>query len=138
MIPEPSRNVVSGGVVRRRIRPGYSQAPIICGLAASRSAASGEPRAARNFSASSAAMQPMPAAVTAWRKILSCTSPAAKTPGDVGRGRVGRGQDVAFRVHLELALEQCGRRVMADGDEDAVDRQLDSSPGLARCAASGR
>ena len=37
--------------------------------------------AARNFSASSAAMQPMPAAVTAWRKILSRTSPAAKTPG---------------------------------------------------------
>jgi len=26
-------------------------------------------------------MQPMPAAVTAWRKILSLTSPAAKTPG---------------------------------------------------------
>ena len=26
------------------------------------------------------AMQPLPAAVTAWRKILSCTSPAA-TPG---------------------------------------------------------
>ncbi len=26
-------------------------------------------------------MQPMPAAVTAWRKTLSFTSPAAKTPG---------------------------------------------------------
>ena len=25
-------------------------------------------------------MQPLPAAVTAWRKILSCTSPAANTP----------------------------------------------------------
>ena len=37
-------------------------------------------RAARNFSASSAAMQPLPAAVTAWRKMRSCTSPAAKTP----------------------------------------------------------
>ena len=37
--------------------------------------------AARNFSASSAAMQPSPAAVTAWRKILSLTSPAANTPG---------------------------------------------------------
>src|SRR5215471_18889409 len=36
---------------------------------------------AKNFSASSAAMQPIPAAVTAWRKILSLTSPAAKTPG---------------------------------------------------------
>ncbi len=36
---------------------------------------------ARKRSASSAAMQPIPAAVTAWRKILSLTSPAAKTPG---------------------------------------------------------
>ena len=26
-------------------------------------------------------MQPMPAAVTAWRNILSFTSPAANTPG---------------------------------------------------------
>ena len=37
--------------------------------------------AAMNLSASSAAMQPMPAAVTAWRKTRSLTSPAAKTPG---------------------------------------------------------
>src|SRR5207237_8499858 len=36
---------------------------------------------ARNRSASSAAMQPIPAAVTACRKILSLTSPAANTPG---------------------------------------------------------
>src|SRR5262249_12126367 len=35
---------------------------------------------ANHFSASRAAMQPVPAAVTAWRKILSCTSPAAHTP----------------------------------------------------------
>ena len=35
------------------------------------------PGRASHFSASSAAMQPVPAAVTAWRKILSCTSPAA-------------------------------------------------------------
>ena len=26
-------------------------------------------------------MQPLPAAVTAWRYVESCTSPAAKTPG---------------------------------------------------------
>ena len=26
-------------------------------------------------------MQPVPAAVTAWRYTLSCTSPLAKTPG---------------------------------------------------------
>src|SRR5262249_16149142 len=37
--------------------------------------------AAMNLSASSAAMQPMPAAVTACRKTRSLTSPAAKTPG---------------------------------------------------------
>ena len=35
----------------------------------------------RKRSASSAAMQPMPAAVTAWRYSSSVTSPAAKTPG---------------------------------------------------------
>ena len=33
------------------------------------------------FSASSAAIQPIPAALTACLKILSLTSPAAKTPG---------------------------------------------------------
>src|SRR5437879_10798569 len=36
--------------------------------------------APRNFSASSAAMQPSPAAVTAWRNTLSLTSPAANSP----------------------------------------------------------
>ena len=40
-----------------------------------------EASAARKRSASSAAMQPCPAAVTAWRKTSSVTSPAAKTPG---------------------------------------------------------
>ena len=35
----------------------------------------------RNRSASIAAMQPVPAAVTACRYFESCTSPAAKTPG---------------------------------------------------------
>ena len=35
----------------------------------------------KNFSASRAAIQPIPAAVTACLKILSFTSPAAKTPG---------------------------------------------------------
>ena len=33
-----------------------------------------------NFSASKAAIQPKPAAVTACLKVLSCTSPAAKIP----------------------------------------------------------
>ena len=39
------------------------------------------PRLSRNFCASSAAMHPVPALVTAWRYTWSCTSPAAKTPG---------------------------------------------------------
>ena len=30
-------------------------------------------------------MQPVPAAVTAWRNTLSCTSPAANTPSTVVR-----------------------------------------------------
>ena len=30
-------------------------------------------------------MHPVPAAVTAWRKILSCTSPAANTPATLVR-----------------------------------------------------
>lgn len=38
-------------------------------------------RASRKRSASMAAMQPEPAAVTACRYVESCTSPAAKTPG---------------------------------------------------------
>ncbi len=38
------------------------------------------PSASRNFSASSAAMHPEPAAVIACRYRLSCTSPQAKTP----------------------------------------------------------
>src|SRR5262249_46648654 len=44
-------------------------------------AARGSSCAARKRSASSAAMHPKPAAVTAWRYTSSVTSPAAKTPG---------------------------------------------------------
>ena len=54
----------------------YIDAPVSGGQAG----AAADSWAAMNFSASSAAMQPMPAAVMAWRKILSFTSPAAKTP----------------------------------------------------------
>ena len=35
----------------------------------------------KNFAASRADIHPVPAAVTAWRYILSCTSPHANTPG---------------------------------------------------------
>lgn len=38
------------------------------------------PRASNHLSASIAAIQPDPAAVIAWRYVLSCTSPQAKTP----------------------------------------------------------
>lgn len=39
------------------------------------------PSCSRKRWASSAAMQPVPALVIAWRYTWSCTSPAAKTPG---------------------------------------------------------
>ena len=75
-------------------------------------------------------MQPMPAAVTAWRKTSSLTSPAAKTPGTDVAVEFGLGQDVAGRLHLELAAEEFRRGCMADGNEDAVGRTLDDLAGL--------
>ena len=54
--------------VSRESRLFHSQAPIICSVRASRARIAGLGEcSARNFSASSAAMHPMPAAVTAWR-----------------------------------------------------------------------
>ena len=53
-----------------------------------------------------------------------------KHAGHRGRGRVRRGHDVAGRLHLELALEELGRRRVADGDEHAVDRHLGDRAGL--------
>src|SRR3546814_2862820 len=44
--------------------------------------------------------------------------------GDRGRRAVGRGLDVAFVVHVEMAAEHLGRRVVADGDEHAVGGNL--------------
>ena len=69
-------------------------------------------------------MQPMPAAVTAWRKILSFTSPAANTPGDFGCGRIRLGHDVAALVEGELAFEHLGDRIVADCDENAVASEI--------------
>ena len=56
--------------------------PVRRGLARTgHSAAAAVACSAMNFSTSSAAMHPVPAAVTACRYTLSCTSPAANTPG---------------------------------------------------------
>ena len=66
----------------------------------------------------------MPAAVTAWRKTSSLTSPAANTPGMEVRVESGAVIEIARGVHLQLALEQLRRRRVADGDEHAVDLQL--------------
>ena len=60
----------------RSLSQSISSPPVGC-TAYSAACASRVSCAASHFSASSAAMQPVPAAVTAWRKILSCTSPAA-------------------------------------------------------------
>ena len=42
----------------------------------------------------------------------------------VRRGRIGRGQDIALVVHVELPVEQRGRGGVADRDEQPVDREL--------------
>ena len=49
---------------------------------------------------------------------------------DVGRRRIGPGQQIALAVHGELALEQLGVGRMADGDEHAVGRQRALGAGL--------
>ena len=80
--------------------------------------------AASQRSASSAAMQPSPAAVTAWRNTSSATSPAANTPSTLVVGRARRRLDIAVRLQHDLAAHELGRRRMADGDEHAVGRQV--------------
>lgn len=75
------------------------------------------------FSASRAAVVPSAAAVVSWRISFSRTSPAAKTPGEIGAA-VLAGEDAAALCHLDLALEEVGVRHDADVDEDGVDGQL--------------
>ena len=72
-------------------------------------------------SASSAAAQPDPAAVTAWRYTWSWTSPAANTPGMFVSRRLPAGQEVpGVGLVVELVEEERGVRIVADGDEHAV------------------
>ena len=68
-------------------------------------------------------MQPDPAAVIAWRYRWSWTSPHANTPGTLVFGAVVR-DEIAVRVHLELAAEQRRVRVVADRDEHSRDRHF--------------
>jgi hypothetical protein len=50
--------------------------------------------------------------------------------GHRGDGRIAAGDDVARRLHLNLADKQFRRRLMTDGDEDAVDLTLGNGAGL--------
>ena len=80
-----------------------------------------------------AAMQPVPAAETAWRYTWSATSPAANTPGILVAvcARLGARQDeIAVLVHVELPLEEVGVRLVADGHEHAVARDGLDGAGL--------
>ena len=55
---------------------------------------------------------------------------AGEHAGHAGRRRVRLGQNVAVVGHVELALEQCGGRIVPNGDEDAVHRQFADRRGL--------
>src|ERR1700691_732672 len=43
--------------------------------------------------------------------------------GNVGGGRIRLSDEIALFIHLQLALEQAGDRIVADGDEHAVATQ---------------
>jgi hypothetical protein len=64
----------------------------------------------------------VPAAVTAWRYVGSIASPHANTPST--EVRVPRSPDVPGRVEIDLAAEQLGVRLVADRDEQRLDREL--------------
>ena len=84
---------------------------------------------ARNFSASSAPMQPQPGGGDRLAVDLVAYVAGGEYPGHAGRRGVRRGDDIAVGIDLQLALEQPAFRVVADGDEDAVDRQLPGPAG---------
>ena len=65
-------------------------------------------------------MQPIPAAVTAWRKILSLTSPAANTPGTPVSVESGRATTYPSAVERQLPGHEAGHRRVPDRDENAV------------------
>ena len=67
-----------------------------------------------------AAMQPVPAAVTAWRYTWSWTSPQANTPSMLVAVEPGYGLDVAVVVERQLTLEELRVRDVPDGDEQAL------------------
>ena len=88
-------------------------------------------------SASMAAMQPVPAAVTAWRYRWSATSPAAKTPSTVvavvPRGR----QHITLFVQAELVSHNVGVGDVPDGDEQTGHRRALLPRRSGRSGASG-
>ena len=50
-------------------------------------------------------------------------------PLQAGRGRIRCGPEIAIVLQLQFVLEELGCRRVADGDEDAVDRNLGDRPG---------
>src|SRR5215212_6408518 len=87
------------------------------------SAPSASPCSSSQRSASMAARQPSPAAVTACWYRLSETSPAAKTPGTLVIGVLFL-EDVAAIVHQDLIFKDSGRRRVADGRKEPVHLEL--------------
>ena len=74
-------------------------------------------------SASSAAIAPVPAAVTAWRYVWSTTSPAAKTPRMFVAVEPGW-DEVPGLVVVELVEEEARVRIVSDRDEESLRRDL--------------
>ena len=93
---------------------------------------------ARNRSASSAAMQPRPGGGHRLAVDVVGHVAGGEQARHRGRGRIGRGPDVAVRLHLDLAGDQLGRGRMADGDEHAVGGHLLHRAGLDVAAARRR
>ena len=75
-----------------------------------------------------AAMQPEPAAVTACRYCLSCTSPAAKTPATLVAVPCD-GTHISLLIQVELAGEEVRIGAVADGDEDPITGQVRRNSG---------
>ena len=69
-------------------------------------------------------MQPVPAAVIAWRKIGILHVATGKDAGNVRSGRIGLGPDVAQVVEIDLSLEDLGVGIVPDRNEKTVHVEL--------------
>src|SRR3981081_967050 len=75
------------------------------------------PCSSRNFSASIAAMQPVPAAVMACLYRRACTSPPAERPGNRGEN-LFVGFEVSIVIGVELAFEHLGIRHVTNPEKE--------------------